>query len=123
MSSVRQYLDGELTPLLPAGWTLIPNQRMPETISVTTVVLKLLKIEPLPEAPIGSLKNTVTITVADPHTDQAKAEDALDESVLTLTTALDGHKNIIWKDADKVLVNDTYLGWDISVEVITEKED
>lgn len=121
-ASVRDYLDGELTPLLPATWKLIPNQRMPETIDGITVVLKHLKIERLPEAPIGSLKNSVTITVADPHQDQVTAEDALDDSVLTLITALDGHSNILWTGADKVLVNNTYLGWDITVEVNTEKE-
>ncbi len=120
--NVRDYLKTELTPLLPAGWTIIPNQKMPETITKITVVLKHLTIEPSPANPIGSLNNHVTITVADPHTDQVRAENALDDAVVELLTALDGHSRIVWRPANKVLVNDTYLGWDIPVEVLTQKE-
>lgn len=120
--SVRDYLTAELTPLLPSTWKIIANQRVPETFDTVAVILKHLHIETLAEAPIGSLRNRVLITIADPHTDQVRAENALDEAVLELCTALDGHSRIIWTGADKVLVTDTYLGWDITVEVITEKE-
>lgn len=121
-SNVRDYLKTEITPLLPATWSIIPNQKIPETISKITVVLKHLRILPLAEASIGSLRHHVTVTVADPHGDQVLAENALDNAVLELLTALDGHSKIVWTDATKVLVNDTYLGWDISLEVITQKE-
>ncbi|WP_349902607.1 hypothetical protein [Parafrigoribacterium humi] len=120
--SLRVWLDEQLTPLLPSGWTLIPNQRMPETITVTTVVLKHLEIERLDAAPLGQLRNTVVLTVADAHQNQTTAENELDESVLTLCTALDALKNLNWTGAKKVLVNDTYLGWDITLTVITSKE-
>lgn len=122
MSSLRDWIDEQLTPLLPDAWSLIPNQRIPETINATTVVLKHLKIERLEEAPLGQLRNTVTLTVADPHQDQVTAENELDESVLTLCTALDALPKLNWTGAEKVLVSDTYLGWDITLTVITSKE-
>lgn len=120
--SVRTFLETELKPLLPAGWRIIPNQRIPETIDRVTVFFAVTRIESLPEAPLGSLKNYVTVTVASPHQDQVKAENALDANVLKLCTALDGHKSIRWTGADKVLVKDPYIGWDITVEITTEKE-
>lgn len=120
--SVRQFLEAQLTPLLPTTWRIIPNQRLPETIDRVTVFFSVTRIESLAEAPIGSLKNFVTITVASPNKDVVRAENALDKNVLTLCTALDGHKNIRWTGADKVLVKDPYWGWDIHTEITTEKE-
>lgn len=121
-ANVRDYLKTELTPLIPSTWRIIPEQRMPDTITKTTVVLKHLRITRLPAAPIGSLDNSVVITIADPHKETAAAENALDDNVLELVTAIDGHDNISWSLAEKVNVNDTYLGWDITVAVTTQKE-
>lgn len=122
--SVRTWLEGQLKPVLPASWRIIPNQRIPETIDRITVMLSFTRIERLPEAPIGSLKNYVTITVADPHQDLVKAENALDDAVNELCTALDGLSDqLLWTGASKVLVKDLYWGWDITVEIITEKEE
>jgi len=117
--SVRDYLVAELT--FPESWRLIPNQRMPEKIEQTTVILKHLRMEKLAEAPVGNLRNTVILTVADPHTDQVEAENALDEAVLTLITALDGHIRINWTLAEKVAIRDPYIGWDVTLTVITTK--
>jgi len=121
-ASVRSYLEAELKPLLPTTWRIIPNQRIPETIDRVTVALKVDRIEKLPEAPLGNLRNTVILTVADPHKDQVRAENALDDAVLNVLTALDGHSNIDWTLAQKVLATETYLGWDITLTVITSKE-
>lgn len=120
--SVRDYLAAELAPLLLVGWKVIPEQRMPDTIKSTTVVLKHLSIEKLAEAPAGHLRNEVVLTVATPHEDIAKAENALDDAVVKLLSTLDGHKTINWASAKKAQVTDAYLGWDITLTVITEKE-
>jgi hypothetical protein len=119
--TVREWLEGQLTALLPDGWKIIPNQKTPQTIDVTTVVVKLTTIEPLAEAPAGSLSNGAVITIADPHKDDVAAENALDDSVLALCTALDALAGITWSKAQKVLVNDTYLGWDITCSILSTK--
>jgi hypothetical protein len=121
--SVREWLQQKLTPLIPPEWAFIPNQKIPETISKVTVFLTLTEIEPLPEAPTGSLSNSVTLTVVSVHEDQVKAENALDDHVLELCTALSGHAQIIWTNAKKVGDLGPYTGWDVSLKVITRKED
>ena len=121
-ASVRDYLEAQLKPLLPGTWTFIPNQTMPETISQTVVILKHGRIEKLPAAPIGHLLNTVTLTIVDPHVDEVKAENALDDAVVELCSAIDGMDRINWSLAEKVTVKDPYIGWDITLTVITEKE-
>jgi hypothetical protein len=117
--SVRDLLVEALE--FPAGWVFIPDQRIPGTISATTVILKHSRIEPLPEAPIGTLRNTVTLTVVDPHENQSTAENELDDAVLTLITSLDSHSWINWSLAEKVAVRDPYIGWDVTLTVITQK--
>jgi hypothetical protein len=119
--SVREWLSGELTALLPESWRIIPNQRTPETLDTVTVILVHQKINPSPEA-LGCLTNKVTLTVVDPHTDSTRAEDALDEEVLALVTALGAHTRIKFTEARKVSINETYLGWDVDTEVLSQKE-
>ena len=50
--TLREYVVAEVKPLLPAGWRFIPNQATPDKISVVTVVLKHLEIEPSPAAAV-----------------------------------------------------------------------
>lgn len=120
--TLRAWFTDQVRPNLPAGWRYIPNQNTPSTISVVTVVYKLLELEPLPEAPMGSIRNTIVLTVLSPHEDDVKAEDALDNDVIDLLTALDGHPTISWTRAHKVRDAKTdRLAWDIDLTVITSK--
>jgi hypothetical protein len=120
--SVRQWLQDELTPLLPTGWKVLPNQVGTETLSKVTVVIKHLGIKKLSEAPVHHLSNDVTITIIDPHTDQVRAENALDDSVLELVTALDSLPGLTFISAKKVFADETYLGWDIETTIHSRKE-
>lgn len=115
--SVRAYLVEQLE--LPDTWTVIPEQRFPETIAKTTVILQHLKIQRLPEAPIGNLRHEVTLSVIDPHQDIATAEDGLDDAIATLITSLDGHQSIGWTSAEKTMHRDTYAAWNLTLTVIT----
>lgn len=117
--SVRNYLATELA--LPPAWTLIPEQRFPDTIARPTVVLQHTRIERLAEAPLGHLRHEVVLTVLDPHTDIAAAEDALDDAVTTLLSAIDGHPTIGWTRSEKVVHRDTYPAWNITLTVITTR--
>ena len=122
-STLRTQFSAAIKPLLPAGWRYLPNQNTPSVISVVTVVYKLLEIEKLPEAPIGNLRNTIVLTVLSPHEDDVKAEDALDNDVIDVITALDGHPWIGWTSCRKARDQKTdRLAWDISLTAITSKE-
>lgn len=115
--SVRAYVTGELD--LPEEWLVIPEQRFPETISKTTVVLQHTRIERLPEAPMGSLRHTITLSVLDPHTDIATAENDLDDALVTLISAIDSHSSISWSSAEKTMHEARYAGWNLTLNVIT----
>lgn len=119
---LRTYLTEALAPLLPADWNLIGFQRTPKTIDRITVVLKFTAFEPMPQAPIGSLVNEVVLTVISPLTDAEKAEAELDDAVRALCMSVDGLERGGWTEAKKVAATDTYLGWDITLSIRTDKE-
>lgn len=121
--SVRAMLQATLEPMVPSDWQFIPNQRMPQTIDRVTVVLKHGKITPLPEAPTSHLTHDIVLTVVDPHEDQVTAEDALDQHVVELIAAIQAAPDHIgFEQAEKVMVTSTYLGWDLTIQFITQKK-
>lgn len=118
--SVRSWLKDELS--LPAGWVVIAEQRVPDTIASITVVLKHARIEPR-DGSVGQLRHEVVLSVFAPHQKVGDAEDALDDAVTTLLTEIDAHDRINWTDAAKVVSpNEQYFGWDISLSVLTDPE-
>lgn len=120
----RRWVTDRLRPVLPRRWTLAPYTRKPDELSGPTVVVTLQKIQRLPEAPLGSQIVTYLVTVIDPATDWAQADAALDDEIVDLIAALDSVRNddglpvLRWTAADRNTWNDTYLAFDISVEVI-----
>ncbi|WP_157156259.1 hypothetical protein [Diaminobutyricimonas sp. LJ205] len=121
--NVRGYVAEELAPLLAKGYRVIPEQQLPDVFETPIVVIKHARIEKLPEAPLGHLRNEVVLGLFDPHKDVAKAENALDDEVVELLTVIDKHSRIDWTDARKVMhPNQQYRGWDITLSVITGPE-
>ncbi len=119
--SVRSWLREALE--VPSDWVWITEQRMPDTISKTTVVTKHARIEPLVEGGPGVLRHEVVLSVFAPSTTPKAAEDVLDDAVTELITALDGHDRIRFNTAEKVISpNEKYFGWDITLSVITNPE-
>lgn len=119
--NVRAYVLEELG--LPADWRQIEEQRVPEVIDRETVIVKHGRIEKLPEAPIGHLRHEVILAVFVPNRDLAKAEARLDDVVVELLTAIDGHAQINWSEAEKVVTpGNQYPGWEVTMTVITTPE-
>lgn len=119
--SVRSWLRETLT--IPTGWVWINEQRVPDAISKTTMITKHSRIEPLDDAGPGSLRHEVLLSVFVPQTKVKTAEDTLDDAVTDLITALDGHDQIRFVTAEKVISpNEQYFGWDITLSVITTPE-
>lgn len=111
-----------MTPLVPATWQILPTLNTPQTIARPTVTIKHTEINPQPAAPLSdNLINEVTITVADPQQDTERAEDALDDEVLTLVYILKASDRLVWLGAKKVTIGDTYYAWDITVQVLSVK--
>lgn len=121
--TLRVKLTAAIKDALPAGWRFIPNQKMPERISVVTVTLGHQRIKPLPEAPATAFMNSVVLVVASPHEDDVKAENALDDDVLTLlhTVAANCSDWMQLVDAEKGRVRDgsPHLGWACTFDALT----
>lgn len=114
--SVREWLDENLKPLLPEGWRWVPYQRNVDTLDAVTVIWKQSRIVPLDEAPLGAVRVEGTLTVCTPHQDIARAEEALDDAVTDLCSALDGLDGIAWTSAQKVALGEGGpLGYDIEI--------
>jgi hypothetical protein len=113
---VRGWLDENLKPLLPEGWRWVPEQRNLDTLDAVTVIWKQSRIMPLDAAPLGAVRVEGTLTVATPLTDIKRAEEALDDAVTELCSALDGLEGIVWESATKVALSETGpLAYDIEV--------
>lgn len=119
---IRDWLEERLKDLLPSDWVIRKNQVQTGTLSKVTVTFKLMRIRKSPAAPAGELENEIIITIAHPSTDIVQAEDALDDQVIELLTAIDLTEGIYWTLAEKVQVGDTYLGWDITAQIYSQKQ-
>lgn len=125
----RRWIVDQLKPVLPRRWNLAPYIRKPDDLDGVTVIVHLQKIERMPEAPLGSQVATYLVTVVDPAQDWSQADEALDDEIVDLISALDSVRNenglpiLRWASADRNTWNDTYLAFDISVTaIITPKE-
>lgn len=114
-SDVRNWLTANLKPLLPNKWKWEPYQRDVGTLATTTVWWKQERIVRFAEAPIGTVRVEGTVTVASALTDVAKSEEDLDQAVTAVCQAIDGLDGLAWTEAQKVAVDNSYFGWDISV--------
>lgn len=122
MATVRAQLKAALAPKLPAKWVIVPAQRNLDVISAVTIMFKQSRLAPHQAAPAALRVTGMTITLIDPHTDIEKAEDALDENLLLLLTALESLDfEAKFTEAQKVSFNDTTLAYDITVEIDTVK--
>lgn len=120
--TTRDQLVEWLTAALPAGWKLINSERNFDVLVQTAVIIKQDTIAKLPQAPRGAWTVSYTLTIADPHKKFEDAEIALDEDVLELFEILDLMDNVYPSTAKKVVVNDSYLGYDVTVAVITQRK-
>lgn len=119
--NVRAYVLDEIA--VPADWRIVPEQRMPAVLERETVIVKHSGVERLPEAPIGHLLHDVVLAVFVPNQDLGRAEDRLDDAITEIMTELDGHRNINWRRATKVVdPTGRYPGWEIELTVPTEKD-
>lgn len=120
--SVRDVFVQMIEPNLPEGWRLIPYQDNIDRPDAPVVMFKQLKIEPNKAAPRGAWTYTFVLTLIDGRTDPAQAEPALDDEVDTLLVILDALSSINLTQAEKVLFGSDYLAYDITTEVLAQKE-
>jgi len=125
VNQYRRWVSDQLKPLLPRGWELVPYTRVLDAIEKPTVMVRLNSISRLPEAPMAAHITEYVVTIVNPAADPGQADAALDDDIADLLHALDQTRNehglpvLRWTRAERVIYAETYLAFDISVEVIT----
>jgi hypothetical protein len=120
--SVRSQLEEALRAVIPTAWKLIPYQDNVDTLDAPLVMFKQSTITKAPEAPRGAYLFNYVITLVNDQTDPQKAENALDDDVETLFAILDGLRAMVPMEATKVLFQDTYMAYDITLKILTRKD-
>lgn len=121
MTTLRKQLSDRLRPLIPKAYTLRPNATQLEQLSGRVLLVKQLRLEPSPAAPVGSLTVEFVLTLVTPLTSPQAAEDQLDDDVTEIVTALDQLDDVTWTSAEKVTAgpSDNYLAYDIRLTCTT----
>lgn len=123
MATMRAQVKGWLVPVLPKRWKIIPSQRNYDALAVPSIILKQAGLDPHPAAPQSYHLTRMVITLADPHTDIDKAEDALDANLELLLAAIKKQPLMRFTTAEKVGLSEKYIAYDVTVEIDTEIED
>ena len=118
-TGVRAWLEAHLQPLLPETWRIVPGISSVKTLLVPAVYFEFTEIQKAAEWPSGHARAVFDVIVIDPRTDLEQGEDGVDDEVVELILALDGHAQINWTVAKKESFAERYFGWRIAVTVLT----
>lgn len=117
--TVRDYIVAQVSPNLPADWKIDPGIPTLGTLSKPVLWVEYTAFEPLPEAPQSSIRVTADLCIVTNLTDMRKGEDAADEHIATLYEAALAARTFYSITARKTVFADAYIGWRLSINVIT----
>lgn len=117
--TVREYIVGQVEPNLPTDWKVDPGIPTLGTLSKPVLWVEYTAFEPLPEAPNSSIKVTADLCIVTNLTDLRKGEDDADEHVATLFEASLAARSFYSITARKTVFADAYIGWRVSITVVT----
>lgn len=117
--TVRDYIVGEVTPNLPDDWKIDGGIPTLGTLSKPVLWVEYTAFEPLPEAPHASIRVTADLCIVTNLTDLRKGEDDADENVAALYEAALAARSFYSITARKSVFQDAYIGWRLSINVIT----
>ena len=118
-STVRAYVLGVLSPLVPSGWKVdggIPSKM--HSLGKPLMWLEYTAFAPLAEAP-SSIAASVDVCIVTNKTDTRKGEDDADEAIAELYEAALTSHSFYQITATKTVFWDAYFGWRLSITVIT----
>lgn len=120
--SARDLVQAALTAGIPSKWKLIPAQDNIDVPSTTTILLKLISLENSKEGPKAAYEYTFVATVIEPGSDIVRVERTLDDHVEDLWQIIERVPNLNPTKAEKVAVNDSLLGYDLTFTALYSKE-
>ncbi|WP_419817004.1 hypothetical protein [Glaciibacter flavus] len=120
--SARTLIQTQLVALLPKTYRVVPIEKRVGSITRRpVVVIRQKATRPAPEG-IGFFLVDLTLTVATPITNLDAAEDALDDILVDIDTALAKVPWVRWTDATKVIYQDMYPALDFTLEAVTQRK-
>jgi hypothetical protein len=122
--NVRHTLVEALRPLLPKSWRLIPYATNLDVVGTTPVVmLRLNDIEKLAQSPLSHRVATFSLLIIEPKTEPGRADDAIDDKLIDLLSALDTlGDGLTWSTATSILWADTNPAYRIELRLPFVKE-
>lgn len=121
--TVRGYVFGILQPLIPSTWKAddgIPSAM--HSLSKPLMWLEYTGFRALDEAP-SKIAASVEVCIATNRTDVRKGEADADESIAALYEAALSSNQFYAITATKTVFWDAYIGWRLSITVITQNPD
>jgi len=119
MSAARDFIHTQLVAELPANYTVHPYAPQLDGVEGPVLLLALDHVEPRPQAGqhrrVYRAKVLAVAPVADVDLATTEEVDQLLEDVLH---AIDQARNITWTQADRVSVDDTWAGWEVTTETV-----
>jgi hypothetical protein len=119
--STRDSLIAYLEPLLAAtpgleDIKLVKSIRSVDRLSQPTLIVKTVRLQKLPAAPIGNMLGEFLLVLVSNHVDVDRAEDQLDDLLEVLLPKL-FNSNVVWTAADQTSFEE-HVSYDISVSNI-----
>lgn len=117
--TVREFIAAQLAPNLPTGWEIEPGIPSLGTLSRPVLWIEYTAFEALPEAPLAKIRVSADLCIATSRTDLRKGEADADEHVAELFEACVVANTFYSITATKTIFLDAYVGWRVSINVIT----
>ncbi|WP_067194170.1 hypothetical protein [Microbacterium sp. XT11] len=117
--SVREYIADQIRPNIPDGWKLEPGIPTLGTLAAPVLWIEYTGFEPAEEAPLAKINVSADLCIATHKTDITKGEGDADEHVAALYEAVFAAHTFYRISARKAVFNDAYVGWRLSINVIT----
>jgi hypothetical protein len=122
-TSPRQLLaDGYRDTLPGKAYFIVPDARTLEQVETRTLQVSQAGFRPHPTSPLTHIIIRFTVRVISAHTDFGKAEDELTDAVSDVCFATEQMPGATWIDADKIIHQNRYLAYDVTVEVSAKKK-
>ena len=120
-SSVREYVLEQLADGIPPGkkWRVDPGIPTLGTLDRPILWLEYASFAREPSAPLSQIACSVDVCIATSKTDLRKGEDEADELVAALFEHMVTQNAFRDIRAEKTRFADMYIGWRISVTVVT----
>ena len=120
-SSVREYVLEQLAGGIPSGkkWRVDPGIPTLGKLDRPALWIEYTSFQREPSAPLSKIACGVDVCIATSKTDMRMGEDEADELVAALFEHMVTRNAFRSITASKAMFADTYIGWRISVTVVT----